>query len=117
MTIETRQTNVPFSEPLREHVNRRLATALSRFSDRIRRARVWVEDLNGPRHGEFDKVCRIVVESSHGGTLVAEARSDDAYVAVSQAVARLHGEVRRAYDRRRRNRTLRSYRLQTLQSP
>jgi ribosomal subunit interface protein len=114
MTIETRQTNVPFSDALREHINRRLGGALHRFSDRIGRARVWVGDLNGPRHGEYDKVCRIVAEVAHGGTMVAEARSDDAYSAVTQAVARLHGEVRRAHDRKRRGRALRSYRLQTL---
>jgi len=104
MTIETRQTNLPFSDALREHVSQRLSSALHRFSTRIGRARVWVSDLNGPRHGEFDKVCRIVAEVSPGGQIVAEARADDPYAAVSQAAARLHGEVRRVIDRRNRRR-------------
>jgi ribosomal subunit interface protein len=104
MTIETRQTNVPFSDALREHVAQRLGAALARFSSRVGRARVWVRDLNGPRHGEFDKVCRIVAEVSPSGQLVAEARADDPYAAVSQAAARLHGAMRRAIDRRHRRR-------------
>jgi ribosomal subunit interface protein len=108
MTIETRQTNLPFSDALREHVAQRLGAAMSRFSTRIGRARVWVSDLNGPRHGEFDKVCRIVAEVSPRGQLVAEARADDPYAAVSQAAARLHAEVRRAIDRRRRRRERRA---------
>jgi ribosomal subunit interface protein len=114
MTIETRQTNVPYSDALREHVARRLNHAMARFSERVGRARVWVEDLNGPRHGEFDKVCRIVAEVAPTGTVVAEARADDYYTAVTQACARLHAEVRRVMDRRHRTRALRSARLQAL---
>jgi ribosomal subunit interface protein len=111
MTIETRQTNVPFSDALRDHVSRRLQGAMARFSTRIGRTRVWVEDLNGPRHGRYDKVCRIVAEVTPGGQVVAEARTDDAYSAISQAAARLHAEVRRLIDRNHRNRVLRSARL------
>jgi len=99
MTIETRQTNVPFSTSLREHVNHKLGQALGRFQDRLGRARVWVEDLNGPRHGHDDKLCRIVVEVEPREQIIAEATSDDPYTAVSLAVARLHRVVRRVIDR------------------
>ncbi len=100
MTIETRQTNVPFSDDLRAYVEQRLGASLKRYSDRLGRVRVWLEDQNGARHGDEDKVCRIVLEVGPHDKLVAEGASHDAYAAVGKAVHRLHSTVRKLIDRR-----------------
>jgi ribosomal subunit interface protein len=105
MRIETRQTNVPFSDALRAFVEQRVGAALKRYRDhRLGRVRVWIEDENGPRHGDEDKVCRIVLEMEPhvldgGGQIVAEGSSHDAYAAVTKAAHRLHGTVRRRIER------------------
>ena len=110
MTIETRQTNVPFSDDLRSYIEHRLDASLRRYKDRLGRIRVWLEDQNGPRHGDEDKVCRIVLEVEPRDQLIAEAKSHDAYAAVGKAVSRLHGGVRRLIDREHRSRQHRAAR-------
>jgi ribosome-associated translation inhibitor RaiA len=98
--IELRSWNVPLSDALREHTERRLDFALRRFAHRIERVTVRLVDINGPKGG-LDKRCRIVVELSPARSLVVEATDSDAYSAVSQAAARADETVARAVTRRR----------------
>ena len=58
-------------QSLSAHIERRLQFALARFSGRIQRVNVFLQDQNGPRGG-VDKTCRIVVRLRDGGDLVAE---------------------------------------------
>lgn len=95
MRIEVRSSNVPMSESLEGHVWRKVELASRRFEDRIERVVVRLTDLNGPKGGP-DKRCRIAARlwTSAPG-IVVEAIDEDAYVAVSQATARLHEKIAR----------------------
>jgi len=98
MRIFVRHTNVPISEALDAHVQRKLRGALRRFTDRVAAVAVRLVDENGPRGG-VDTRCRVVVELTGGGQLVVEGLAADAYVAVTQAAARLHRQLGRALAR------------------
>lgn len=98
--IELRSWNIPISDPLREHVERRLDFALRRFAQYVQRITVRLVDINGPKGGP-DKRCRIVVELLPAQTLIVEALDSDAYAAVSQAAIRMDEKVARVLTRRR----------------
>src|SRR5687768_5308788 len=101
MEIEVRVSNVAVSEALESHIRRRIDFALRRFAPRVVRVVVRVVDLNGPKGGP-DKRCRMVAYlSSPAKNIIVEATDADAYVAVSQAAARLDDCVTRALVRRR----------------
>lgn len=88
------------SEPIREHVNRRLEFALDRFQDEIERIDVSLADLNGPKGG-LDKECRMVAKLRSDGTVVIEDQDVDFYAVIDRAADRLGHAVYRALDRRR----------------
>lgn len=101
MKIEVRTANVPVSEALESHILRRLEFALRRFAPRVDRVLVRIVDLNGPKGGP-DKRCRIAARlASPAPSVIVEATDSDAYVAVSQAAARLDERVTRALARQR----------------
>lgn len=98
MRVMLRHTNIPISEPLADHINRKIGQAVRRFQDRIHLALVRITDENGPRGG-IDTRCRVIVELSHGGHILVEATAEDAYRAVTQVASRLHRQVGRAISR------------------
>ena len=100
LRLELRSTNIALTEPMRNHVARRLAFALRRFAHRVDRVTVRLVDINGPKGGP-DKRCRIVVRLSPAQSVVVEATDSDAYAAVSQAAMRLDEAVARTLTRRR----------------
>lgn len=87
------------------HIERRLQFALSRFSGRIQRVQVILEDQNGPRGG-LDKSCRIVVRLNEGGDVVAEVADVNWEIAVDRATTRVGHTVARRLARRRANRRI-----------
>lgn len=83
-----------------EHVDRRLHFALARFSVRIARVSVFLDDVNGPRGG-VDKVCRIVVRLRTGGDVVATVEDVDWVAAADRATTRIGHSVGREVARTR----------------
>lgn len=100
MRLELRSSNIALTEPMRNHVARRLAFALRRFAHRVERVTVRLVDINGPKGGP-DKRCRIVVRLSPAESVIVEATDSDAYAAVSQAALRLDEAVARTVSKRR----------------
>jgi ribosomal subunit interface protein len=97
MDIATR--NVQMGKSLREYVERRVGTALSRFSSRISRMRVTVSDLNGPRGG-IDKRCTVEVHLASTGTLTADVADETLESAIGRAADRIARRVREELHRR-----------------
>lgn len=104
MQIDLKGQGVRFSEALRAHAHRRIAFALSRFEPSLSRVRVHLEDLNGPKGG-VDKRCRVVLQLTHGGQVLAEDASVDAYDAISGAVERAVRGLTRSLERLRDGRS------------
>ena len=98
MKTVVHRRNVALGDDLGEHIERRLAFALSRFDGRIDEVDVFLADLNAERGG-IDKECRITARLRRGETLVTEARDDSMFAAVSRAAERLGDTVRRKLHR------------------
>jgi hypothetical protein len=88
----------------RRAIRRILASALGRFTRRVRTIRVWVEDVNGPRGG-VDIRCRIEVHFRPRGSITVSALATDKYTATAAAAARarelVDRRVKRVRSRRR----------------
>jgi ribosome-associated translation inhibitor RaiA len=98
--IELRSSNLPISTAMRDHAERRIASAAGRFATHLGRIIVRIVDVNGPKGG-LDTRCRIVAEVSPSRSVIVEATGADAYAAVSQAAARLGERVARTLGKQR----------------
>jgi len=85
---------------LRDHVERRLTFALSRFGSQVTRTSVYLTDTNGPKGG-VDKSCQIVVRLRGMGDVVADVVDTDWLVTVDRAAARIGHNVSRELERKR----------------
>lgn len=101
-TLRTRRGSG--GKDLTDHVDRRLHFALSRFSSRIARVSVFLEDVNGPRGG-VDKACRIVVRLRRGADVVASVEDVEWVAAIDRATTRVGHSVAREVARMRTART------------
>lgn len=81
MQIEICGREIKVSERLHDHIERRVHFALERFAERIRKVRVQVRDLNGPRGG-VDKSCQLVISLVPACTVVLETRGSNIYAAI-----------------------------------
>ena len=83
---------------IREHLDRRLTFALSRFASRIEKVDVFLTDQNGPKGG-LDKSARVVVRTRGLGDLVAQVVDRDWGVTIDRVTSRLAQQFRRALER------------------
>ena len=104
MDVRIRSREIPVTEALRLHVNRRLSFALDRFANRIGTVTVRVRDLNGPRGGR-DKCCRMELKLSPLGRVVIDERADDLLVAIDKATDRLGASIARLLKKTRHMKT------------
>ncbi|QDU72203.1 HPF/RaiA family ribosome-associated protein [Mucisphaera calidilacus] len=100
MNVDVHALNIDRSDTLAAHVRDRISSALERFQQRVRRVRVRLSDLNGPRGGE-DMMCQMQVDVMGCGLLIVEQTDTDVYHAVDQAAERVKRTVRRAINKKR----------------
>ena len=101
MQLEMRGVNYDLDDELKDHIERRLRSALGRFAARIDRLTVRLSDVNGPRGG-IDKRCRVAVALVPRGVVMVEGSGADPFTLVADAAKRAGRSVRRALERRRR---------------
>jgi ribosomal subunit interface protein len=94
MHIQIRAKDFTLTDGIRLHIERRLGIALDRFTQRVCVVRVWIGDVNGPKHGADDKFCRLAVQLTHGRA-VLEERAADLYVAIDRAAHRVRQKIAR----------------------
>lgn len=83
MQFEIYGKNIPVTEQLRSHIQRRFSFALERFAVRIARVCVRVGDQNGPKGG-IDKRCRVAIVLLPSTTIVMEAQDANIYTAIDR---------------------------------
>jgi len=100
MHIEIRG-HLKATDAIRNHIDRRLRSAVGRFDHRVRAITIRLEDINGPGRGGNDKACQIeaVLHSPRRNPVVIEEVHADLYSAVTRAAERLSVAVRREIDR------------------
>lgn len=99
MQIEICGREVKVGERLREYIERRARFALERLARPIRKIRVQLRDLNGPRGG-VDKSCQVRIALAPATTLVVEERSTSAYAAIDSALDKAARSVVRRIERK-----------------
>ena len=82
------------SSALISYIMRRIESGFDRFESRIRRLRVRVEDINGPRGGA-DKQVRLTLSVTPTGTVSVKGVAADTYAAVDQVIERSKHAVAR----------------------
>ncbi len=100
MQIDIQSRHFPLTEALRDHIKRRVAFALRTFDERIRRVRVCLSDINGPRGGA-DKCCHVQVVLSHLPDVVIKDTEADVYESIDRATGRAGCTVGRRLARQR----------------
>ena len=100
MQIDIQSRGFALTDALREYAERRLRFALARVGDRIRRVRVRLADVNGPRGG-IDKACSIQVTLNGLASVMTEDTEADLYLAIDRAAARTGRSVARLVARSR----------------
>lgn len=98
MELDIRHQNVTLDPELKDHIERRVGFALSRFESRVKAVTVRMKDTNGPRGG-VDKVCKIEITMKPGGKLLVEESDGDVHAAVALAAEKLGRAIRREVDR------------------
>ena len=96
-----RASSAPAAQTLREFVARRLSFVLRPFEHRVRRVKVRVSDLNGPRRG-VDTECLLAVELNDGRRMLTTARTAVPFAAIADAASRMRETLRRELAPRRR---------------
>jgi hypothetical protein len=105
MQIEFHADGQLLSASLREYAESSLRAAFRRFARRVRKVKVYLWDVNGPRGG-IDKGVRLVVELVPSGEVLVRQVDASEFASLSRAIARARHAVRenlgRRRDRRRR---------------
>lgn len=96
LSIQVGPADTP--DAIRDHAERSLRFALTRFSDAVARVRLRVFDENGPRGG-VDQRCRVHVALRHGGTVDVEGVDVDPRAAIDRVAARAARSVARRLER------------------
>lgn len=91
------------SPPLRDHAERELRFALTRFTDEITTLRLRLVDENGPRGG-IDQRCLVHVVLRAEGPVSVEGVGSDAHAVIHDVVARAARTVARRISRARETR-------------
>ncbi|MCX7063379.1 MAG: HPF/RaiA family ribosome-associated protein [Proteobacteria bacterium] len=94
MYIDIQAHGIPLTDALRDHTQRRLGFSLARAADRVRRVKVRLSDVNGPRGG-IDKRCRIQVTLNGLGEVVIEDTEADPFLAIGRAAERIGRNILR----------------------
>lgn len=92
--------DVELNAELKEHLERRLLFALTRFAPKIRNVDVYLTDHNGPRGG-IGKSCHIVVRLRGATDVVTKTVDAEWFVCIDRATNRIGQNVSRTIIRQR----------------
>lgn len=87
MRLNINIRNGDSSHAVRDSIERRMRFALGRFGNRIRRAELRLDDVNGPRGGA-DQQCTLTITLSATPPIVVKATDIDAMTAVGRVADR-----------------------------
>lgn len=85
MLIQFRSNNIPVSQELEEKLSGYIEKSLKRFSDRITRIEVHLEDENSQKGGKDDKRCSMEVRPDNLAPIIVTSKADNVIQAVREA--------------------------------
>ncbi len=103
MNLTIQLPHTPDTSSIRDHADRVLRFALTRFTDAITAIRLRLVDENGPRGG-VDQRCRVQVTLRNGGEVSVEGLGSDPRAVIHEVVARAERAIARRLSRVRGSR-------------
>src|SRR5688572_5648345 len=85
LSVKTR--GIALTGELLRIVQGSVCAAIGRFADRVAEVFVWIEDTNGPRGG-MDSRCRISLQLTRRGQIIASAVATNEFAAIGHAANR-----------------------------
>ncbi len=88
-----------------EYAQKRLSSALKRFSNRLNKIKLTLTDINGPKGG-IDKLCLIEINHKNGHCITVKSESSSLYTAIDEASGKAKRAVTKFFNRilrRRKN--------------
>jgi len=89
-------------DALRAYAGRKLAVALGRLEDRIKRVVVLLEDVTGPRKGGVSQRCRLHVQLRPQSEIVVDELGDSVHAVLAVALDRLKAALSRRLGKTKR---------------
>ena len=103
MKFDLRSEGVLLSGGLRAFIEKKLAGSLGRLAHRVRRVRVRLTDVNGPRNG-IDIRCHVQASVAGGRVVTIEELRSDPFTAVARASDRVRRGILRHVERHKAQR-------------
>ncbi len=100
MLIQVNGKGFELTQELRNEVTHKLEAALDKFSDRVCRVNVFLEDENGPKKG-LDKSLRVVIDIERIPMIIVEEKGEVWHGLIDQVVERASYTASRQIDRHR----------------
>lgn len=88
MLIQIRSNNIPVNSELEATLSGFVEKSLKRFSDRITRVEVHLEDENSQKSGKNDKRCSIEVRPENIEPIIVTSKSDNLIQAVRTSASK-----------------------------
>jgi putative sigma-54 modulation protein len=98
MLIQVSGKGLELNPEFRDYVEDRIGSALDRFSTRIGRVNVFLEDVNGPKSG-IDKSIRVVIDIARIPLIVVEEKGESWHAILVRTTERTVHTVSRQVDR------------------
>ncbi len=98
MIIKLYSRGISPSGDLNKYAEAKIRLALGLFETRIRRAEIFLTDVNGPKGGE-DKLCKIKVKVDGLSDILIHEKSSDIYDSINICTHRLKRVTLRNLDR------------------
>lgn len=99
MLIQFRSSNIPISQELEQQLSGFIEKSLKRFSDRITRIEVHLEDENSQKGGKDDKRCSMEVRPDNLSPIIVTSKADNVIQAVREAADKSKASLDRALGR------------------
>lgn len=96
MLIQFRSNNIPVTEEFEEKLSGFIQKSLKRFTDRITRIEVHLEDENSLKSGKDDKRCSIEVRPVNMEPIIVTSKSDNIIKSVREAADKSKAALDRA---------------------
>jgi ribosomal subunit interface protein len=100
MIIQFNSKNIPVTEELEASLSGFINKSLKRFSDRITRVEVHIEDENSDKGGKNDKRCSIEVRPENFEPIIVTSKSDNLIQAVREAADKSKSTLERIIGKR-----------------
>lgn len=101
MLIQIRSNNIPVNAELEATLSGFVEKSLKRFSDRITRVEVHLEDENSQKGGKNDKRCSIEVRPENIEPIIVSSKSDNLIQAVRTSADKAKTTLDRAIGKMR----------------